>query len=360
VRLPSRLKMPTMPDSSRPADPPAPPQPARRARLTVIGAGAWGTAVAALLAARGHDTVLWTRSPAQAQELVRTGRNTRRLPGVDLPPSLRCTADPLEAAAGAEAAFVAVPGRHLAGTLERFPDFPVLVSLVKGFADSRLQRMTGLLGTLQPEAGLAALSGPNLAAEVAAGKPAAAVAASESRQLAERVQGWLHGPGFRVYASTDLTGVETGGAVKNVIALAAGMCRGLGLGHNAAATVITRGLHELVRIGLLLGGRPETFYGLSGLGDMVATCSGPDSRNFLSGMRLAAGWSPERLSRAGLTVEGLSAVRRLTVFAEENGVSLPISREVHDVTFEGKTPAAAVRHLMERTSQYETGGSTSS
>lgn len=327
------------------------------ARLAVIGAGAWGTTVAALLAAAGHHVTLWTRSAAQAETLRQTRMNPTRLPGILLPPGLQYSAEPAEAVEGAEAAFVAVPSSHLAAVMERFPPLPLLVSLVKGFADDSLQRMTGLLGTLQPQAGLAALSGPNLAAETAAGKPAAAVAAAADRRLAELVQGWLHGPSFRVYASTDLTGVETGGAVKNVIALAAGMCHGLGLGDNTAAAIITRGLHELVRVGLFLGGRPETFYGLSGLGDMIATCAGPASRNFLAGSRLASGWTLERLEAEGLTTEGTVAVRRLTAFARRQGMDLPISREVHDVVFSNKTAAAAVRSLMGRGSRAEAEGS---
>lgn len=325
------------------------------ARLTVIGAGAWGTAVAAVLARGGHHVTLWSRSEAQADALART-RLSPRLPGVTLPAGLQFTADTAAAAAGAEAAFVAVPSRHLAAVLGRFPDFPVLVSLTKGFADDGLGRMTDLLGAVQPGARLAAVSGPNLALEVAEGKPAAAVAAAEDAGLAGRVQAWLHGPAFRVYRSTDLKGVETGGAVKNVIALAAGMCAGLGLGHNTAAAIVTRGLHELVRVGHLLGGRTETFYGLSGLGDVIATCSGPASRNFLAGSRLAAGDSLARLEKDGLTVEGVDTVRRLTAFAEHEGVELPISREVHDVIFRGKAPGTAVRALMERGSRPETGG----
>lgn len=324
------------------------------ARLTVIGAGAWGSVLALLLANNGHEVTVWLRDPLLAAELRADRVNSRRLPGVRLPDSLRFTTDPTEAAAGAEAAFVVVPSRHVRSVLEGFPSFPLLVSCSKGFSDDALGRMSGLLQEVQPEAATAALSGPNLAREIAEGKPAAAVVASTSAEVAGTVQAWLQGPVFRVYTSTDITGVETGGALKNVIALATGFTAGLGLGDNTKATIITRGLHELVRLGTRLGGQRDTFYGLSGLGDMIATCAGPQSRNFLAGTRLARGDSPAQLEREGMTAEGIGTVARVRNYALKHGLDLPISQEVSAVIFEQKSPAAAVRSLMERSSKPET------
>ena len=171
--------------------------------------------------------------------------------------------------------------------------------------------------------------------------------------LSSQVQSWLQCASFRVYTSDDVAGVEIGGALKNVIALAAGMCHGLQLGDNTKAAIITRGLHELVRLGTVLGGSRETFYGLSGLGDMVATCAGPQSRNFLAGMRIAGGESAAQLESEGLTAEGIVTVQRVVAYARQHGLDLPICREVHAVVFEEKSPVAAIRSLMERSSKPE-------
>src|SRR5690625_6361422 len=323
------------------------------ARLSVIGAGAWGTVVAQLLAGNGHEVRLWARDPDLVRQLQRTRLNSRRLPGVTLHPGISFTADPEEAAEGSEAAFSAVPSAHLRNVLENFPRFPLLISCTKGFSDDALGTMTGVLREVQPGAVTAALSGPNLASEIAAGKPAAAVVATEAAEAAARIQGWLQGPDFRVYTSYDVIRVEVGGALKNVIALATGMSDQLELGDNTKATLITRGLHELLRLATRLGGARETFYGLSGLGDMIATCAGPQSRNFLAGSRLARGDTPAQLEQEGITAEGISTVERIWNYALNHDLDLPICREVAQVIFERKSPAEAVRSLMERSSKPE-------
>ena len=324
------------------------------ARLTVIGAGAWGTTIAQLLAVGGHDVSLWARDDEHVRQLTAARLNERRLPGVTLHENLKFTSDPAESVSGSEAVFVAVPSRHLQDVLDRFPAVPAIISCVKGFGAEGLERMTQVIGRLRPDAATAALSGPNLAAEIARGLPAAAVAASDSAHLRDNVQRWLQGPTFRTYSSDDVAGVEIGGAIKNVIALATGMTDALGLGDNTKATIITRGLHELVRLGTLLGGRRETFYGLSGLGDMVATCAGPQSRNFLAGSRIARGEDLEALEREGLTAEGIGTVKRVVEYASRQGLDLPICSEVHAVIFEKKPPVDAIRALMERSSKAET------
>jgi glycerol-3-phosphate dehydrogenase (NAD(P)+) len=321
-------------------------------RLAVVGAGAWGTVLAQLLAYNGLRVTLWARSREHAAELRAAGENLRRLPGLKLQPGISFTAD-LQQVAGCRAAFIAVPSLHLPQVLEQLPALPAFVSCSKGFGTEGLERLSSVIQDSQQQAVAAALSGPNLAGEIAQGKPAAAVVAAGDQAFASQVQGWLQQPRFRVYTSDDMAGVETGGAMKNIIALAAGMCAGLELGDNTRAAIITRGLHEIVRLGALLGGRQETFYGLSGLGDMIATCAGEQSRNFTAGLRIARGEQLRDLEAAGLNAEGITALRRVHAFAAVQGIDLPITQAVHEVIFSRKAPLAAMRQLMERSSRAE-------
>ena len=325
----------------------------RNTPVAVIGAGAWGTTVAQLLAVNVPDVRLWMRSADQASEMQATRINTRRLPGVTLNSRIAFTDDTATALRGAAAAFVAIPSRYLSEVQPLLPEAPALVSCIKGFGRNGLARLSDVMQAAVPNAVTAVLSGPNLAREVASGLPAAAVIASRDESFALQVQGWLQGPKFRVYTSSDVAGVEIGGAVKNVIALATGISSGLGLGENTKATIITRGLHEIIRLGTLLGGRRETFYGLSGLGDLVATCAGPQSRNFTAGQRIARGENLHDLEADGLTAEGIQAVERIFGFASEHGIDLPICSEVYRVVFRGKPAADAIRALMERSAKPE-------
>lgn len=322
-------------------------------RLTVIGAGAWGTVLALLLARNGHRVSLWTRREEHAREMMRNRENRERLAGVELPDSLEVTSDLAAACADAQAAFIAVPSRALAETAAALPELPALVSCTKGLEGSSLLRPSELLGRAQPRAAVAVLSGPNLAGEIAAGLPAAAAAATTEAELALDLQRWLQSPTFRVYTSPDPIGAEVGGAMKNVIALAAGMCDGLELGENAKALIFTRGLAEIVRLGVELGARRETLYGLAGLGDMMATCSSRHSRNHLAGERIARGASVSELNSEGLTAEGIPTVHAVHRFAEESGMQLPISAEVYRVAYEGKSPQQAIEDLMARASRSE-------
>ena len=324
-------------------------------KLTVVGAGAWGTVLAVMLAERGHSVTLWSRRSEHAAALREEGENAAYLPSVALPKRLRVTADPVEALSGAQAVFMAVPSKGLRETLERLPSAPALVSCAKGLEAGTFKRLTQVILEYQPQASLAALSGPNLAKEIAAGKPAAATVASKNAALAAAVQTWLNGPSFRVYTSSDVTGVEVGGAMKNVIALAAGLCDGLGLGDNAKATILTRGLAEIVRLGTHMGGLLQTFYGLSGLGDMVATCSNAGSRNHTAGVRVAQGATLKDLEADKLTAEGVPTVRAVVAYAAEAGLELPIACEVHAVIYQGKAPQAAIRDLMSRDVKAEWG-----
>ena len=328
-------------------------------KLVVVGAGAWGTVLAVMLTDKGHDVTLWSRRSKHAAALREKGENALYLPGVELPQNLHTTADPVEALEGARAVFMAVPTKGLRETLAHLPPAPAFVSCAKGLEAGTFKRLTQIIHEYQPGASLAALSGPNLAKEIAAGKPAAATVASrdtlENGTLAAAIQTWLNGPSFRVYTSADIIGVEVGGAMKNVIALAAGLCDGLELGDNAKATILTRGLAEIVRLGTHMGGLLQTFYGLSGLGDMVATCSSASSRNHTAGVRVAQGATLADLEADKLTAEAIPTVRAVVAYAEKAGLELPIACEVHAVIYHGKPPRAAIRDLMTRDAKAEWG-----
>ena len=322
--------------------------------LAVVGAGAWGTTLAVLLTrANPYQRVsLWARRPEFASALREEHENRTYLPGLALPEALHITSD-LEEVTGAEAVFVVVPSKGLRSVMEGLPHVPALICCSKGLELGSFKRFSQVLGEYQPGATLAALSGPNLAKEIAAGLPASATVASNDKELAKEVQTWLSGPTFRVYSSRDLIGVEVSGALKNVIALAAGMCDGLGLGDNAKATIITRGLAEIVRLGTHLGGEMPTFYGLAGLGDTVATCGGSGSRNHTAGERIARGDTLADLERDKLNAEGIPTVRAVVAYAERQGLELPISAEVYRVIFEEKPPRQALHDLMTRGTKSE-------
>lgn len=318
------------------------------AQIAVIGAGAWGTTLALLLARNGHRVRLWTRSSEQAEALNRTRENRAYLPGVPLPAGVRATVDLDEACQGAIALVLALPSRHLRSVLERVAPAAAVISCSKGLEPAGFRRMTEIVAEYLPDAILSALSGPNLAGEIAAGKPAAATVACQDAAFAGRAQRLFQQESFRVYTSRDLIGVELAGALKNVVALAAGMVDGLELGENARATIVTRGLAEITRLGSELGGEARTFYGLAGLGDLVVTCASEHSRNHIAGVRIARGATLAEIERSRLTAEGIPTARAAYRFASERGADLPIASEVYRVVFEGKEPGRAVRDLMQR------------
>lgn len=317
-------------------------------RLAVIGAGAWGTVLAALLARNGHNVTLYTRRREQAEAMVRDQENQAYLPGFILPPGLNLSADLNEAAAGTEAAVIAVPSKGLRDLLESLPTMPAVISATKGVEPGTFKRMSQVIGEYQPQALLAALSGPNLAKEIADGKPAASVVACLDDTFAARAQTWFKQETFRVYRSRDLAGAELAGALKNVLALATGMSDALELGENARASLITRGLSEIARLGVQQGGNIKTFYGLAGLGDVVATCASKQSRNHQAGERLVKGETLADLEASGLTAEGIVTVRAVHEYAQAKGLELPVTREVYRVIYEAKPPAKALRALMTR------------
>lgn len=319
-------------------------------RVAVLGAGAWGTAMAVALAAR-HDTLLWARDAAQAAAMTQVRCNARYLPEVMLPPALRIDADLAAACTHAAGGMLllATPMSGLRGLLQALPGRQPALWLCKGF-----EAGSGLLGheiarELRPEVPCGVLSGPSFALEVARGLPTAVTLAAADADLARRLARALHQPRLRTYFTDDLVGVEVGGAVKNVMAIATGISDGLGLGLNARAALVTRGLAEVARLGVALGGRAETFMGLAGAGDLILTCTGDLSRNRRVGLALGRG---ERLDAilAGLghVAEGVHSAREVDAIARARAIDMPITREVCAVLFARRLPADAVAHLLAR------------
>ena len=324
----------------------------------MLGAGSWGTALAVHLARGGGGVRLCARS-AEVVDAVRTGRrNPWYLSDVDLPPGVEVTTDAAAAASTATLVIVAVPSEFFAAALARLgPVSAPVVSATKGFEPSRHRRMSELVAERWPGVPVAVLSGPMFAREVALARPTAAVIASRDDALAADLQRRLGSREFRLYTNRDMIGVEVGGAAKNVIALATGLADGLGLGENARAALITRGLAEITRLAVALGGEPATLAGLAGLGDLVLTSTGTLSRNRALGMALARGESRERAQQASrMVAEGVPTVRSALALAEGHGVTLPIAREVAAVLFERKAPAEALASLLGRAATREDAG----
>ncbi|WP_251862864.1 NAD(P)H-dependent glycerol-3-phosphate dehydrogenase [Achromobacter sp. Marseille-Q4962] len=341
---------------------------ARSLRVAVLGAGSWGTALAAA-ASRRHAAVLWARDPAQAAAMAATRENARYLPGIALPQALEFSGD-LDAALlhlrHADADRLIVLGVPVAGLTalcgelsRRLPalgleDTPI-VWTCKGFEADTARLPHEIMRQALPGATGGALSGPSFAREVARGLPVALTVASASAALRETTTRAFHGGALRVYASADLVGVEVGGALKNVIAVACGICDGLALGTNARAALITRGLAEMTRLGVALGAQAETFAGLTGLGDLVLTATGELSRNRKVGLEIGAGRKLADILASGITAEGVRCARAALERARAARVELPITEAVCAVLFEGVAPMTAVSALLARDARYESG-----
>jgi glycerol-3-phosphate dehydrogenase (NAD(P)+) len=323
--------------------------------VAVLGAGAWGTALALVLHRRLHDVVLWGHDAKHLAEMQHTGRNERYLPGVELPGKWVFEPDMARAVTNAECAVIAVPSKAIRTATTALAGFEgILVSVTKGIEYDTGLTMSGVLEANAPKAKVAALSGPTLAMEVARGVPTAMVAASRDAEVARKVQEAFHSVPLRVYSSSDLIGVEMGGALKNVVAIAAGICDGLGFGDNSKAALLTRGIVEIRRLGVACGAQPETFAGLSGLGDLTVTCFSKLSRNRGLGERLGRGEKLADILAASVTVaEGCPTARAAYQLARRFQVSTPIIDEVHAVLYEGKNVAKALRDLIGRESKAE-------
>ncbi|MBO8140896.1 MAG: NAD(P)-dependent glycerol-3-phosphate dehydrogenase [Firmicutes bacterium] len=322
--------------------------------VAVVPAGQWGTALAVPFARRGHRVRLWFRKP-EAAAGFRSRRQNPRLPGITLPENVTATDDVAEAVDGADIIVIAPASRGLAAVCRRLaPHLPpgaVLVSAVKGLFAAGPALPSGIIARELPALAsqIAVLSGPNFAVEVARELPAGTVVASSDPAVARFVQEALMTDRFRVWTSEDVIGVQLGGALKNVIAIGAGLSDGLGMGHNARAALITRGVAEITRLGLAMGANPLTFAGMSGIGDLILTCTSDLSRNRQAGLAVAAGETPEQYeARAGATVEGIPAAWAAHHLAIELGVEMPITAQVYRVLYEGLPPIAGVRQLMTR------------
>lgn len=328
----------------------------------VIGAGAWGTCLATLLHAKGEDVRLWARRPERAESIRAHGENRAYLPGVPVPASLPITMEISAAVAGAEQIVFAVPSarlREIARSVRPHARTDaILVSAVKGIEEESLRRMSEVieeevLGSANG-ARVAALAGPSHAEEVARGLPTAVVAASPSAAVAERVRDLFTTDAFRVYTNDDLLGVELAVSLKNIVAIATGLCDGLGFGDNTRGALLTRGLAEITRLGVALGARERTFWGLAGLGDLVTTCVSHHSRNRRVGEEIARGRSlAEALERLAMVAEGVPTARSAVRLADREGVEIPITREVHAILFDGKDPFEAMKSLMHRVPKSE-------
>jgi glycerol-3-phosphate dehydrogenase (NAD(P)+) len=323
--------------------------------IAVVGATTWGTTLALLWGRLGRPVRLLVRTDEEAETLRRDGRNRRRVPDYPFPPSVAITADPVEAFHRADAIVFAVPSQTMRANVRRVADAvpaeTVIVSAAKGIEIATRARMSEVICSELPRhtGRIVALSGPNLSKEIAAGLPAATVVASEDLTAATRAQELLMTPIFRVYTNRDIIGVELGGALKNVYALVAGISDGLGMGNNAKAGVITRGLAEMSRLGEAAGAQRQTFAGLSGLGDLVVTCTSPMSRNHQVGFQLAQGKPLDAVLRdLGQVAEGVSTTRAVHRLGIELGVELPIADAIHRVLFEDVPARAAAMALLER------------
>jgi glycerol-3-phosphate dehydrogenase (NAD(P)+) len=328
-------------------------------RITVVGAGSWGTTVAAIAAPKAATTV-WARRPELAALICERGENPDYLPGFTLPPALRATSDLEEALTGADIVVMGVPSHGFREVLEAGaafirPGIPV-ISLTKGIEADTLQRMTEIVVEVldAPPHRVGVLTGPNLSAEVITGQPTASVVAVHDEWEAERLQGLFMSPRFRVYTNPDVVGCESAGALKNVMAIAAGMAVGLGYGDNSIAALITRALAELTRLGVAMGGRPLTYAGLAGMGDLVATCISSKSRNRNVGKALGEGSSlADVVAEMHMVAEGVKTTPAVLELADRHGIDMPIAAMVGAVVSEGRSPADMVGALMSRQARSE-------
>jgi glycerol-3-phosphate dehydrogenase (NAD(P)+) len=323
-------------------------------RITVLGAGAWGTALAIALARRGgHQLCLWSHSPSLADQLTDAGENLSYLPGFLLPADIHVTADLPRAIFEADILLCVTPSQHLRGVVAHIAPMltrnQIILSASKGIEETTYLRMTQVIASITSNP-TGVLSGPSFAQEVAAGIPTALVAASNATQVAQTIQREFSSPSLRVYTNDDVAGVELGGSLKNVIALAAGVAHGLNLGHNSSAALITRGIAEITRLAVACGGRRQTLAGLSGIGDLVLTCTGSLSRNRAVGIELGRGRQlPEIIAGLnGKVAEGIQSTAAALGLAARYGVEMPIAEQMDAILHHNKSPKEAIRELMSR------------
>ncbi len=330
-------------------------------RIAVLGAGSWGTTLAILLSYNTHQVVLWAHREDHSRTMIESRENRALLPGVKIPPNIEITSDLQRAISGRDLIVAAVPAQFVRSVAERLKgcDFSstIIVNVAKGIENSSLMTMSGVLLDVLPSVrpdNIVTISGPSFAEEVARQVPTAVVAASTSLETAKQVQQVFMTPYFRVYSSDDIRGVELAGSIKNVIAIAAGIADGSGFGDNTKAAIMTRATAELSRLGRHMGAQQQTFAGLSGIGDLIATCMSKHSRNRHVGEEIGRGRKlPAVLGEMVMVAEGVATTRSVHDLASKYGVELPISNEVYEVLFEDKDPILATSDLMTRNAKGE-------
>lgn len=321
-------------------------------KIGVIGSGTWGTALAVLLTGNGHEVELWSAVPAEVEALTATRRHPN-LGDTPIPEKIRVTGDLEQAMKDKELLVLSVPSVYVRETTHRMAPFlkegQVITNVAKGIEDTTLKNLSEIIEEELPAARVTVLSGPSHAEEVSRGLPTTCVAGAHRRQDAELVQNLFMSPVFRVYTSPDMLGIELGGALKNVIALAAGIADGLGCGDNTKAALITRGIAEITRLGTAMGGSPETFSGLTGIGDLIVTCASMHSRNRRAGILIGKGYTmDEAMKEVKMVVEGVYSARAARALSKKYQVSMPIVEQVNEVLFDGKPAKDALYDLMLR------------
>lgn len=329
-------------------------------KITVIAAGSWGTALSMVLDENGHDVKVWVRSNAQVEAIEETRKNEKYLPGVLIPETIKFTSDKSDALSDAEVVLFSVPSQQYKSTLEDFVSLGlihkdhILVNVSKGIDMVSLETVSQITASLLPEVPFVALSGPSHAEEVALKLPTALVSASKSRVAAELIQDIISNDYIRVYTNPDVMGVEISGALKNIIALGAGISDGLGYGDNAKAALITRGIKEIATLGIAMGASMETFKGLAGVGDLIVTCTSMHSRNRKCGMLIGQGHTlNESIEAVGMVVEGAYTVKAAYTLSQKYELDMPITKELYRVLYEDKSARDAVNHLMSRQRKHE-------
>lgn len=332
-------------------------------KVSVIGAGSWGTALAILLEKNGHEVTLWSHREEEAKELAKSREHKSKLPGVQIPERIEITGN-LESALQAKDVLVfAVPSVAVCSTAKKVAPYvkkgQLIVNVAKGIEETTLMTLTDIIEEEIPGAKGCVLSGPSHAEEVSRGLPTTCVVGAKDKETAEFLQNVFMSPVFRVYISPDILGIELGGALKNVIALAAGTADGLGYGDNTKAALITRGITEIARLGIAMGAKADTFYGLSGIGDLIVTCASKHSRNRKAGYLMGQGRSMQQaMDEVNMVVEGVYSAKAGLALSQKYKVEMPIIEQVNKVLFEGKAPAAAVKELMVRDKKIESWDST--
>ncbi|WP_367941268.1 NAD(P)H-dependent glycerol-3-phosphate dehydrogenase [Enterocloster citroniae] len=330
------------------------------ASIGVIGAGTWGTALAVLLSGNGHQVIIWSAIPEEVRELKKTHTH-RNLPDLHIPESIGFTEDMKEAMEDRDLLILAVPSVFVRGTAQKMKPYikkgQVITNVAKGIEENTLMTLSQIIEEELPEAEVTVLSGPSHAEEVSKGLPTTCVAGAHKKHVAEFVQGIFMSQVFRVYTSPDILGIELGGALKNVIALASGMADGLGYGDNTKAALITRGIAEISRLGTDMGGRMETFAGLTGIGDLIVTCASMHSRNRRAGILIGKGYTMEEaMAEVNMVVEGVYSAKAALALSRQHHVSMPIVEQVNAILFGGMPAKEAVLELMLRDKRIENSG----